>query len=139
MHACSMCFVGKFHRDASFRLCLQLISETYTKLQKAEPPPWKSHRPGIGLENPCRPPLMVETKKGGRPTRKPGRPTTFCPWTLVFLQQRQEGEKARYFQHMCARPLLPVLAQALVSVALYPRASNHASQCMMAEESNCTF
>ena len=139
MHACSMRFVGKFHRDALSRHYLQLISETYTKLQEAETPPGESHRSGIGLETPCRPPLMVKTKKGGRPTRKPGRPTTFYPWTLVFLQQRQEREKAKYIQHMCARPLLPVLAQALGSVALGSRATNHASRCMMAERPNCTF
>ncbi|KAF5932135.1 hypothetical protein HYC85_028306 [Camellia sinensis] len=105
-----------------------LISETYTKLQEAETPPGEGCRPALGLGNTCRPPLMVKTKKGGRPTRKLGRPTTFCPWTLVFLQQRQERERAMYFQHMCARPLLSIIAQALGSVALGSQATNHASR-----------
>ena len=124
-----MRFVGKFHRDASSRLCLQLISETYTKLQKAETPPWESHRPGIGLENPCRPPLMVETKKGGRPTRKPGRQTTFCLLDSGFSATKARRRESKVFStYVCATtPPRPCTS----SRKCGPRSSGHQPRISM--------
>ena len=83
----------EIHREAPTRLCLQLNSETCTKFQKAKTPPWEA----VGRlptsrwhgRPPANHPFVVETKKGGQPTRKPGRPTTFCPWILVFCNTKQ--------------------------------------------------
>ncbi|KAF5932156.1 hypothetical protein HYC85_028327 [Camellia sinensis] len=49
----------------------------------------------------------------------------------------KKGAWQSIFTYVCTTTL-PVIAQALGSVDLDPRATNHASRCMMAEESNCT-
>ena len=51
-------------------------------------------------------------------------------WLLICCNRAQERGMVKYF-HICMH------AYPSGSVVLDPRASNHASQCMMAEESNC--
>ena len=99
----------EIHRDAPIWRCLQLVPEHCTKLQKTETPPC------------CR-------------------DTTDQFLLLVFglLQQRARKGHGKVFSTYVCTTTLPVIACALGSVVLDPRATNHASRYMMAEELNCT-
>ena len=132
MHACSNHFCWEIHRNAPDS---PLFAIDFRNLHRALRG-WNSTLEGCGkaadqslaMETTCRPPFVVETQKGGLPARKSARPTTFCPWILVFLQQMQERGIARYFQQMCARPLSHHCTS---SRECSPRPSGHQSRISM--------
>ncbi|KAF5936742.1 hypothetical protein HYC85_024248 [Camellia sinensis] len=53
----------------------------------------------LALETTYQPPFVGETKRGGRPARKAGRPTSFCLWFLVFCNKEQERGMASSNKH----------------------------------------
>ena len=138
MHACSSRVVGKFHRDASPHPCLQLISETCTKLQKAETPPWEGHRPVISMGDHLPTTLCGGDQRGWSACQKIWSADQFPPLVSGVSATKARERKGNVFSTNVCMTTLPVIAQALGSVVLDPRAINHASRCIMAEESNCT-
>ena len=89
----------EIHHDAPICLCLQLVPDHCTKLQKAA--------------------------------------DQFLLLVSGLLQQRARKGHGKVFSTYVCMTILPIIAQALGSVVLDPCATNHASRCMIAKESDC--
>ena len=85
---------SEIHCDVPVCLCFHLYSETCTKLQKVENPPWESSGRVAdhfrSLQTPADHFLLLKTKKSGRPATFSGWPTSCCYQTPIFCSREQE-------------------------------------------------
>ena len=133
---------SEIQRDALICFCLQLFSETCTKLQKAETPPRETcgrvANHFWSLQTPADHFWLLKNQKSGQPASFSGWPASCCCWTAICCNREQE----RAWQcicKICVHNHPPYHVMNSRECGSRPSGTNRAFLCMMAERRSCTI